>query len=94
MTEQEEDEILLTALQTMGTESQLDMVIEECSELIIAIQHYRRKRCDWDKVAEELADVDLCVAQMVMLDTLAFGNWRQKKLERLESLLNDGKREV
>jgi NTP pyrophosphatase (non-canonical NTP hydrolase) len=51
------------ALEKWGEEPQLDMLIEECSELITAIQHYRRHRVDKSAVRTELADVLIMVFQ-------------------------------
>ncbi len=83
-----ESEILKAALDKFGLESQLDMVIEECAELIIAIQHYRRDRCVWDNVSAELADVSIVVGQLANKGT-HFQDWKSLKLARLEKLLED-----
>lgn len=40
------------------------MVIEECSELILAIQRYRRNRCKAVDIEEEVADVEIMLGQM------------------------------
>lgn len=42
-----------------------EYVIEECAELIQAIQHHRRGRCDIHKVASEMADV-ICLIEALM----------------------------
>ncbi len=84
-------ELLDGAMQKWGVESQLDMAIEECSELIVAIQHKRRNRVKWDSVIEELADVSLVVDQLKTLAPTAFEEMRQKKMNRLEDLLGDFK---
>ena len=47
-----------------GVPAQLDMMIEECGELIVAIHHLRRNKCDIDDVCEEIADV-LFVAEQL-----------------------------
>lgn len=83
------DELMKRAVARWGEESQLDMVIEECAELINAIQKYRRHRVTSEGVLEEGVDVELCIAQLkLMLD--APNLWerkRQEKLDRLARLL-------
>ena len=85
-------ELMHMALQEWGTQSQLDMVIEECAELIDAIQKWRRHRIGVSKVLEEAVDVELCLEQLkLMLDEPAlYEQVRQEKLGRLATLL-DGK---
>lgn len=61
--------IMQQAIDAWGEDAQLDMVIEECSELIKAILKYRRaddKEKARKHIAEEHADVN------IMLDQLAF----------------------
>jgi NTP pyrophosphatase (non-canonical NTP hydrolase) len=83
-------ELMQLVLEKWGTESQMDMVIEECAELIDAIQKWRRRRVDSVKVLEEAVDVELCLGQLkLMLDSpQLFQNIRKEKLERLEKLLD------
>jgi NTP pyrophosphatase (non-canonical NTP hydrolase) len=45
------------AVNTWGVDAQLDLLQEECAELIVAINHFRRGRVGPEKVAEEIADV-------------------------------------
>jgi len=82
-----EKELLHKALATFGMDSQLDMAIEECSELIVAIQHYKRNRVSWDSVAEELADVQLMTVQLRTFDPGMFDYFREIKLDRLKDLI-------
>ena len=61
--------ICQAAIEAWGETAQLDMVIEECAELIQAIQKYKRsddKEMALVFVAEEHADVN------IMLDQLAY----------------------
>jgi hypothetical protein len=85
-----DNELMQMALQTWGQQSQLDMVIEECAELIDAIQKWRRHKVDTVKVLEEAVDVELCLEQLkMMLDApILFEKLKKEKLERLEKLLN------
>jgi NTP pyrophosphatase (non-canonical NTP hydrolase) len=54
------------ALATYGTDSQLAMVIEECSELVVAVAHYGRGRASLTDIADELADVTIVLAQLAL----------------------------
>lgn len=58
--------ICKSAVDTWGFEKQLDMVVEELSELILAIQKWKRYRNDerMRDVAEEAADVRLVLLQL------------------------------
>lgn len=88
-TPEQEQKLYCLALKKWGSEAQLDMVIEECAELIKAIQKYRRGLGDWREVAEELGDVQNCINQFKHTYPY-FEEIRQSKLERLEALLGDG----
>lgn len=70
-----------------------DYLIEECGELIQAIQHYRRGRCDTYKVANEMADVITlidCTKHYLMLvdDDIKF--YQQRLIDRYLDTPNDG----
>jgi hypothetical protein len=82
----EEAELDSMAVLTWGIDSQLDMVVEECSELILAIQKSRRKDKKGHSIPEELADVQNCINQFKRLYP-EFENIRQSKLNRLAHLL-------
>jgi len=78
-----EKEILRRAIETYGAEAQMDQLVEECAELIAAINRYHRRRTDIAPVIEELADVAIMLEQM----SLVFGDHvalaRRIKLLRL-----------
>lgn len=69
---QEQIKNLEIIIDTYGIEPQVDMAIEECSELIKALLKYRRGRnkesSDKDKlredIVEEIADVKIMLSQM------------------------------
>ncbi len=87
-TPEEEAELDALAIKTWGIESQLDMVVEECAELILAIQKSRRKQNGGGhSVAEELGDVQNCINQFKPLYP-EFERIRQMKLLRMGMLLN------
>jgi hypothetical protein len=82
--------LLEKVMQTYGQEAQLDQLIEELAELIVSIQHLRRNRIGWDKVAEECADVRIMISQIGTLPNMSDAMMIQEayKLERLEVRLN------
>jgi NTP pyrophosphatase (non-canonical NTP hydrolase) len=53
------------ALQKNGEKYQLDILIEECAELIQAILHLRRNRVNAQKVIEEIADVQVALQSAI-----------------------------
>ena len=73
------------ALSKFGASSQVDMCIEECAELITALQHYKRHRVTRANVAEELADVSIMLAQMkIVFGQELVAMAEDLKLNRLE----------
>lgn len=87
----EERQLCEAALVTWGEESQLDMAIEECAELIAAIQQQRRGRVARQEVAAEVADVEIMCQQLrVVLGDDAVDNAKHLKFERLRSYLRGG----
>ena len=57
--------VLRRALDTYGADAQIGMAIEECGELIVALQHHRRGRAA--NVVTEIADVLIVAGQMRLL---------------------------
>lgn len=55
------------AVMLWGVDAQIDMAIEECGELIVALNHYRRGRVGYREVLQEVADVKILVEQMASL---------------------------
>lgn len=79
------------AILTWGTPGQIDMIIEEMAELTVTIQHWKRKRADTERIADELADVGIMVDQLsLMLDAdpeasrRRYLKYRQMKINRLK----------
>ena len=85
--------LLSEAIETWGLDAQLEMLAEECAELIVAIQHMKRNRVGWDAVGEEMADVRIMVDQISILDKISDIVLMKEndKLNRLEKRLNDKK---
>lgn len=82
-------ELLSQAIKKYGKDKQIDMLIEECGELIVALQHLKRGRITWDKVAEEMADVKIMIHQFHTIDGIsdAIHVHEINKLKRLEERL-------
>lgn len=81
------------AIETWGDERQLDMVVEELSELTKALMKLRRygHTEEWRrKTVEEAADVSIMLEQLVMMlsSTEEFEKVRRYKLQRLEKLID------
>ena len=81
-------DIYARTLDKWGEKAQYDQAVEECAELIIALQHFVRGKADSDSVIDELADVYLMVGQL----TYMFGEQKlnvavEKKITKLKSLL-------
>lgn len=69
-----------------GENFQMDMTIEECSELIEAIQHYKRGLVDIDKVIKEMADVQVMLYQMKLSLRIGKQRWKDKMIEKFVHL--------
>lgn len=87
-------EICKKAIEKWGTTKQLNMIIEECSELIKAISKYQRYKHkhneEWRlKAVEEIVDVQIMIEQgKLMLTTEEeFEQIRYEKLARLKTLI-------
>lgn len=76
------------ALKYWGAQPQIEMVIEECSELTQAFQKQKRGVDNINNIYEEIADVEIMIEQMRIL----YGNenineWKRIKLNKLYNLL-------
>lgn len=97
-----EKDILLRAIDELGIDARMDMMLEEMSELAKALLKVRRAeranlmyddallaQCD-ERVREEIADVQIMLDQMKLIydhDGIV-DHWREKKLDRLERILD------
>ncbi len=82
---------LAWAMDKYGREKQIDMLIEECGELIVSLQHLKRGRVTWTDVASEMADVSIMIEQMNTIDCVdeAYDRFVDEKLKRLETRLKE-----
>ena len=83
------DYVAKKALEKWGIDKQLDCLVEECSELITAIQHYKRNRVSKLAIGEEIADVEVMIHQIVFYLDLkeAIELVKSQKVERLRKKL-------
>jgi len=85
--------IINKALETWGPDAQTDLIQEECIELALAIQKYRRrngdKRQQFLDLIDEIADVRIMIDQAFIIFPEELINERiQIKLERLSNRLD------
>lgn len=80
-----------SALEKWGVQSQINQLYEEIGELLTAIVHLDRGRITVDGLAEEIADVELCLEQLKDIHKIseAVESWKEKKLKRLAERLGE-----
>lgn len=64
--EHSESQILMAAINTFGADHQEKLAIEECAELIQAINHKHRGR--QHNIVEEIADVEIMLEQLKIIN--------------------------
>lgn len=85
-------ELYMKTIYTYGVTNQLDKVVEECSELIQAIQKFKQNRMT--NVEEEIADVEIMCEQMrMMFNEELINSFKAQKLDRLEKRVLNNKKE-
>ena len=87
-----EDHLYFKALSKWGIDTQINMLVEECSELIKAIMKLRRKRNSESLIEflEELIDVEIMINQMkIFYDKGLLQTIKTQKLEKLQKLLEE-----
>ncbi|MBK6546415.1 MAG: hypothetical protein IPG12_14255 [Saprospiraceae bacterium] len=90
-----DDKILNKAIETWGVAAQLDMVIEECMELALALQKLKRLRGDMvqkeKNVIDEIADVKIMIKQAEKMFGSELVNERVDfKMNRLSERILEG----
>lgn len=77
------------SIELWGADFQLDMVIEECAELIKAIQKYRREG-GAAPIVEEAVDVYHMIAQIhTIFPIYSWEAYSNQKLERLKKRIEE-----
>ena len=76
-------QILIAAIKTFGEQAQENQTIEECAELIQAINHKHRGR--EHNIPEEIADVEIMLEQLKIINNCAdeVREIRRQKINRL-----------
>ena len=88
------EELLEKAIDVWGFDAQCEMIIEECLELVLALQKLKRLRGDkkqkFDNVIDEIADVKIMITQAQMLFPKDLIDARvDYKMNRLKERLNE-----
>ncbi len=97
MTESEENSLYEKSLKKWGFDFQLDMVVEECAELIKAVQKSKRKSNSetfqerMESIVEEAVDVDLMIEQLKLMIPVRdfWERMKARKIRRLKAMLNE-----
>ena len=84
----EKEYVYRKAIDVWGITAQVDMAIEECAELIKALQ--KRKRAEGtgtiDDVLEEMADVEIMLEQLKVIFDYTPGGYEKSQFEQLKKL--------
>jgi NTP pyrophosphatase (non-canonical NTP hydrolase) len=84
MEKQDRIDLYKKAIATWGEEAQVNMLNEECGELITAVAQFKRGRTNHHDVMTELADVFIMVEQVAtMMNYEDFEKELDRKLVRL-----------
>lgn len=85
-------ETLQKALDIYGSDAQTLMVFEEMSELQKELCKHARGKDNVDQIAEEIADVQIMLEQMIILHDCedAVKAFRKSKIERLKRRMEGG----
>lgn len=89
----ENNSVFKRAIETYGVDSQLNVAIEEFSELIKEICKHKRGADNTGAIVEEMADCYNMLEQMQMifgLDGAVIEDAKQKKIDRLYRRLEEG----
>lgn len=82
--------VLKLAVLKWGSEKQLDMLQEECAELISAINKFKRGRITTKTLAQEIVDVKIMVQQMwEVFAPEELDEAYELKINRLERKINE-----
>ena len=88
MEKEQRIELYKKALEKWGENAQINMLYEECGELIAAVAQFSRGRTSHHDVMTELADVSIMVEQLATLMSYEdFEAEKDRKLNRLKDRL-------
>jgi hypothetical protein len=90
-----ERRVMEQAIKTWGDQAQIMMVYEEMSELQKELCKNWRGRENIEQIAEEVADVEIMLAQLKMIYGIAedVARYRTSKIERLAQRLKEANHE-
>ena len=85
------------SLEIHGFEAQLDKLVEECAEFIVAREHFKQGRIKEKEMLEELVDVEVVLESVKVkyrwfFDNIQMTEWDyilSQKLEKLRKILPD-----
>ena len=86
-------EILSGIITKNGTKYQMGVAIEECAELIKELTKFLRDKGSVMHLCEEIADVEVCLAELKLMIPKAqtqISLFKRFKLKRLEKLYLEG----
>jgi len=92
-----EIKIMQTALDQWGLSAQVGQTVEECAELIVALQKYINrtpKTETLENIIDEIADVEMMLAQMRLILGIDDDTLRKRiecKFEKLHQYLSEDK---
>lgn len=83
--------ITTAALEMWGEKTQINILLEECAEVIQAIAHYKRGRCGTYTIAAEIADVLVSIQSVAKCYNLVpeINSQMNKKMLRLAVRLEE-----
>lgn len=89
MTKEEKSELYKELAEHYGEKHQCMLCIEEMSELIKEIVKFERKHNNYNEIAEEVADVQIMIEQVIAIYGIneEVERWKEKKLKRTEARL-------
>ncbi len=80
------DKIIKRAVLHFGAEAQTRKAVEECNELSLALLHALDGRANIDNIAEEIADVEIMIAQLrLVYGDKQIDDWKAIKISRLSA---------
>ena len=86
---------LTKARRVYGDNYLIDLAIEEMGELIVELNHHRRKRVEASAVQEEIADVMLALKELQQIfGTGDIVDFYRKKCERFEQRVEDAENQT
>ena len=85
--------IVAKIIEHYGADIQSTVCMEECAELIQAVSKQKRGKSDKHHLAEEIADVTICLEMLMQIYEISdsyINNWIDIKMHRIEQRMNNG----